>query len=93
MSGSFIFIDILSFIGHSAANAACRAGAVLTSYAVEGNMTLFHLGVLMAIFHIFTAACVAYLPETKGLALGTISSTKYHDGTEKEKHGIPKVDL
>ena len=68
-----IFANVRIFkIGHSAANAACRIGAVLTSYAVESDLSLFNLGILMAMIHIMTALCCAYLPETKDLALGKI---------------------
>lgn len=56
--------------GHSAANAMCRVGAVLTSYAVEGDTTLHQLAYMMIFVHALEVFCCVLLPETKGLALG-----------------------
>jgi len=56
--------------GHSTANAVCRLGAILTSYAVEGGTSLASIAIIMVFVHVFTIFCVSQLPETKGRALG-----------------------
>jgi hypothetical protein len=55
--------------GHSAASFAARIGAFFTSYAVEGNTTMFQIGLFMLAAHALAIFCVSQLPETKNRSL------------------------
>lgn len=55
--------------GHASANAIARMGAFFSPFVVD-ILPLHALGGVMLVVHLFAAACVSQLPETKGASMG-----------------------
>ncbi|GKY95332.1 hypothetical protein MPSEU_000495000 [Mayamaea pseudoterrestris] len=66
--------------GHSAANAVARIGAFVSPFVIADNSPR-NIGLVMLLVHLFTAACVSKLPETKGKSLGA-SNPSVEDGND-----------
>jgi hypothetical protein len=76
-------------VGHAAANAVARLGALLSPFLIEGSsrsMSLWQIGVVMLLVHTVAVLCVSQLPETKGRRLG-------HAGSDEVEEEPPTTSL
>jgi MFS family permease len=80
--------------GHSTANAMARLGAFGCPFVVQNSHTpLVKVGIVMLLVHLFTAFCLARLPETAGREMGLATTDHVGDDSLDTDHDSPEHEI